>query len=236
MNTNEHHHDRPRLAFTLIEMLVVITIMAIVAAIVVSSGQSASIAKKKTQVKAELNRIATLIDNYQAKLNSFPPDNGLLVANTVNYSVYDAMAATNPLIYELIGATNTNSSMVVFNSINSANALPTSEYEAIFNRGGIANADNVEPHNFFQPGPSTKEYSYYASNAAPIVANPFICGLVVPAESTNHLPVSGVVGPNFFRYDSSTTNRHNLASYDLWAEFTIGNKGGIPIMITNGNW
>jgi hypothetical protein len=54
--------------------------------------------------------------------------------------------------------------------------------------------------------------------------------VLVPVEFTN------VLVPNFWHYDSSTTNRHNLGTYDLWAEFSIGSKGGRPILKTNGNW
>jgi len=41
---------------------------------------------------------------------------------------------------------------------------------------------------------------------------------------------------NFWHYDSSTINRHNMNSYDLWAEFSIGTKSGKLQILTNGNW
>ena len=225
MKTTGNHHIRPRQAFTLIEMITVITIMAIIAALVVSMGQHASQEKKMRAVDAEKNRLITMIDSYFAKLNYYPPDNGALVSNTLNLSFYDALAATNPLIYELIGATNTNTSLVVFNTSNNVSVLPASTYQSIFNRGGIANGDTLEPHNFYQPGPSTKEYAAYYTNS-----NPYVCGVLVPVEFTN------IQVANFWHYDSSTTNRHNLGTYDLWAEFSIGSKGGRPILKTNGNW
>jgi prepilin-type N-terminal cleavage/methylation domain-containing protein len=232
MKTTGHQHDRARRAFTLIEMLTVITIMGIIAALVVTMGQSASQAKKKTAVQAELKRLTVMIDSYQAKLNYYPPDNGGLISNTANFTLYDSMAATNPLIYELTGATNVDAGvahpqLLVFNSTNGNSNLTiqASAYSSVFNRGGIANADAAEPHNFFQPGPSSKEYANY--NTA---SSPPICGLLVPVEFTN------VLVPNFWHYDSSTTNRHNLATYDLWAEYSIGSLHGQRNLITNGNW
>jgi len=220
---------RPLQAFTLIEMITVITIMAIIAALVVTMGQHASQEKKIKAVDAEKNRIITLIDNYFAKLNYYPPDNGALISNTVNLSIYDALAATNPLMYELTGATNVDvgskPKLIVFNSTTTNLPILATVYASVFNRGGIANGDTLEPHNFFQPGPSSKEYGIYDSNSIPP-----ICGLLVPVEFTN------VQVSNFWHYDSSTTNRHNLASYDLWAEYSIGSKGGQPILKTNGNW
>lgn len=227
MKMTRQFEDRSRLAFTLIELLTVITIMGIVAALVVTMGQAAAQKKKITATDGEKHRLMTLIDSYHSKLNYYPPDNGALVSNTVNPLVYDAVAATNQLIYELIGATNVNGSLSVFNTSNSTSTLSGSAYQNVFNRGGIANADSTEPHNFFQPGPSSKEIGFYSPPSSP---QPAICGLLVPVELTN------VQIPNFWHYDSSTTNRHNLASYDLWAEFSIGNKSGHTVIITNGNW
>jgi prepilin-type N-terminal cleavage/methylation domain-containing protein len=229
MKTTGNHQDRSRLAFTLIEMLTVITIMAIVAALVVTMGQAASQKKKIAAVSGEMKRLTVMIDNYFNKLNYYPPDNGGLISNTVNLSIYDAMAATNPLIYELTGATNVNTgkqgTLLVFNSTNANLTILASTYAEVFNRGGIANGDTAEPHNFFQPGPSPKENApYYTGSTPPI------CGLLVPVEFTN------VQVHNFWHYDSSTTNRHNMTTYDLWAEYSIGSKSGRSILITNGNW
>ena len=62
------------------------------------------------QVAAGLNKYRNAIDDYQSKLNFFPPDNGNLagaplVAGTYT-STYDAISAVNPLIYELTGGSN----------------------------------------------------------------------------------------------------------------------------------
>jgi prepilin-type N-terminal cleavage/methylation domain-containing protein len=225
MNTNGNKHDRSRLAFTLIELLTVITIMGIVAALVVTMGKAASQKKKDMAVKADKSKLITMIDSYHAKLNYYPPDNGSNA--TASPSLYDGYTATNPLIYELFGATNTNSGayLIVFNSSSSAPNITSSDYSKVFNRGGIANGDATEPQNFFQPGPLPKEYAPYSTSSSPP-----ICGLIVPAElfpgKTN----------NFWHYDSSSANRHNMGSYDLWAEYSIGSKGGVPTIITNGNW
>jgi prepilin-type N-terminal cleavage/methylation domain-containing protein len=237
MNTQKNNQDRARLAFTLIEMLTVITIMSIVAALVVTMGQAASQKKKITAVNGEKAKLTTMIGNYYAKLNYYPPDNGALATNTIVFSNYDAMAATNPLIYELAGGTNLTENNVpylfVFNSSNSAALLPAPTYSNIFNRGGIANGDPSEPHDFFQPGPLPKEYNAYNSvgKQSPHAHSqaPLVCGLVVPADLYPNQT-------NFWHYDSSSTNRHNMDSYDLWAEFSIGSKNGQLTIITNGNW
>jgi prepilin-type N-terminal cleavage/methylation domain-containing protein len=212
-------------AFTLIELLTVIAIIAIVATMVVTMGQAAAQKKKIVAVEGIKRKLILMIGSYQAKLNYYPPDNGFLAS--VNYSTspsnYDAYAAKNPLLYELTGATNLNNgeTLAVFNT----NNLSAVAYSNVFNRAGVANGDALEPHNFFKPSPAPKEYAAYAvSGGVPI------CGLIAPTDLT-----PGNTN-NFWRYDSSSTNRHNLGSYDLWAEFYVGSKNGKLTMITNGNW
>ena len=104
-----------RHAFTLIEMLVVIAIIGIVAALVVNMNSGAQTAKRNAQVNGDKAKLTLLIDNYQSKLNFYPPDNGNLAANTPS-NYYDAMSATNPLLYELTGATNTNGNIILFDT------------------------------------------------------------------------------------------------------------------------
>jgi prepilin-type N-terminal cleavage/methylation domain-containing protein len=212
MNTKENTLDRSGLAFTLIELLTVIAIMAIIAALVVTMGQAASQKKKIMAVQADKNKLITMIDSYHAKMNYYPPDNGFLATYASNTNLYEGYSATNGLIYELFGATNTNAgaNFIVFNSTSNTPLIEGKNYTAVFNRGGIANGDASEPQNFFQPGPAPKEYApYVAGNNTTLP----ICGLIVPADlipgNTN----------NFWHYDASSANRHNMSSYDLWGDF-----------------
>jgi prepilin-type N-terminal cleavage/methylation domain-containing protein len=232
MNTKATKHDanKPdasRLAFTLIELLTVIAIMGIIAAMVVTMGAAASQKKKDASVEADKNKLITMISAYFAKLNYYPPDNGNLATASLNQ--YDNLAATNPLVYELVGASNINSgaNLIVFNSPNNNSTIKASEYASIFNRGGVANGDMVEPHSFFVPGPMPKEYAPYMAGSS---TSPAICGLIVPAT------LVGNNTNNFWHYDSSSSRRHNMQSFDLWAEYSIGSKGGVPTIRTNGNW
>ncbi len=230
MKTKLINNVRAALAFTLIEMLTVIAIIAILAAMVVSMGKTASQKKKIAMVTAQKIGLVAMIDNYHTKLNYYPPDNGNLAS--ANLITYDGFAATNPLLYELTGGTNLTTgrkfgSMIVFNSPNSNTTLPGITYANAFNRGGIANADPTEPHDFFQPGPKPNEIAYFPNFAT----NPLpVCGLIVP------VPLYSATANNFWHYDSSSTNRHNLTSFDIWAEYSIGSKNGQPIIVTNGNF
>jgi prepilin-type N-terminal cleavage/methylation domain-containing protein len=210
-----------RHAFTLIEMLVVIAIIAIVAALVVNMNVIAQAKKRQAQVEGDKQKLILMIDEYQSKLNFYPPDNGALATNPTPFANYDAVAAINPLIYELTGATNnpTNATILVFDGA----SIPTNTYGTLFNRASVANSNPDEPHNFFTP--QAKEYTNYSYT-------PNIWGLTVPVALTLNNPTAF----NFWHYDASSTNRHNLSSYDLWAEYISSSKGGSNVITTNGNW
>ena len=81
----------------------------------------------------------------------------------------------------------------------------------VFHRDGIANSQNAK--SFFAP----KESEHKAIQGDVQV-------LVVPVELN-----PGEINP--WRYDASSTNRHNKDSYDLWAEIRIGSE--LKII---GNW
>jgi prepilin-type N-terminal cleavage/methylation domain-containing protein len=216
-----------RHAFTLIEMLVVIAIIGIVAALVVNMNSGAQTAKRNAQVNGDKASLTLMIDNYHSKLNFYPPDNGSLISNTTPFAIYDAYAATNPLLYELTGATNNppnNPGMIqLFDGTN----VPQLTFEQTYGgRSAIANAvtdPTEQPPNFFQPGPQPKEYTNYNAGSP-------LKGLLVPVPIVANSPI------NFWHYDASSANRHNLSSYDLWAEYITGSKNGSNIITTNGNW
>jgi prepilin-type N-terminal cleavage/methylation domain-containing protein len=214
-----------RHAFTLIEMLVVIAIIGIVATLVISMNVGAQVAKRNTMVNADKMKLTGMIANYQSKLNYYPPDNGNLA--TTNLAYYDATAAVNPLIYELTGATNNytnnNGNILTFDGT----IIPSNIFYTVFGRTGVANSSTDEPRNFFQPLPQPKEYTNYPSGVSAGATN--VWGLVVPVTLS---PGS----TNFWHYDCSTTNRHNMSSYDLWAEYSIGSRNGTNLIVTNGNW
>jgi len=217
---------KKRHAFTLIEMLVVIAIIGIVAALVVNMNAGAQAAKRNAQVNADKSKLMTMINNYQSKLNFYPPDNGSLAATNLAY--YDATAAINPLLYELTGATNTTNGYI--QAFDGTTNVSTNIYYQVFVRQSVANSNPDEPHNFFQPGPQPKEYTNYYPNSTPGLN---VWGLLVPVSMVSP---TGTPITNFWHYDSSSTNRHNLSGYDLWAEYLIGTKNGSNIIMTNGNW
>ncbi len=205
--------QRNIVAFTLIEMLVVIGIIAILAAMITGVAIRVAEAKKIKRVEAEKNRLLTVIEAYQAQMGSFPPDNG---NNVKDKASDDRMsAATNQLFYELTGPSYdaANNQYTAFDS----SIITSNQYFTAFNRNGVLNS--IEPKRFYTPPPKPLDYK---SNFVAAAANANV--LIVPVDFQGN-PM------NPWHYDSSSTNRHNSESFDLWAVFTVGSK-----TVTNGNW
>jgi prepilin-type N-terminal cleavage/methylation domain-containing protein len=87
--------------FSLIELLALIAIVGIVAALVISLNSAAAAAKRRGMVDAQKYRLLAAIDNYQSKLNFYPPDNGNLASTNAAY--YDSTAAINFDAFESSG-------------------------------------------------------------------------------------------------------------------------------------
>jgi prepilin-type N-terminal cleavage/methylation domain-containing protein len=204
--------QRKFFAFTLIEMLVVIAIIGILSAIITSVGVRVAEKRKLSRVDAEKHRLLAVIENYQQEKGSYPPDNGLLKGAT---DPDRPLAATNQLFYELTGPTwdEGNKQYTAFDG----SIIQSNEYYNAFNRVGVANS--IEPKMYFKPPPKAGDYkSNFVANAQNVNV------LMVPVDLQNNIM-------NPWRYDASSSLRHNSGSFDLWAVFSVGNK-----LVTNGNW
>lgn len=207
---------RKDFAFTLIEMLVVIGVIALLSAMIIGVAIRAAEAKKIKRVEAELQRLDVAIASYQSQLGSFPPDNG----NNVNDALTDnrMSAATNQLFYELTGPICIDPKVPnpIYQAFDNS-MVKSNEYFRAFNRNGVLNS--IEPRKFYNPPPKATDYRKgFIANA------PNVNVLMVPVDFQGNVN-------NPWRYDSSSTNRHNNGSFDLWAVYTVGNK-----VKTNGNW
>ncbi|MFM7555193.1 MAG: type II secretion system protein, partial [Verrucomicrobiota bacterium] len=61
-------------AFTLLELLVVMSIIGILAGMVVGLAPAAATKMKESRVRAELAQLVTLIEAYKARFGVYPPD------------------------------------------------------------------------------------------------------------------------------------------------------------------
>ena len=68
-------HPALKRAFTIIELLMVIAIMAVVAGLIVGLASVSGDSKKIKRTEAELAKLVTLIEQYKTKVGVYPPDN-----------------------------------------------------------------------------------------------------------------------------------------------------------------
>jgi len=177
---------------------------------------------------ATVNRLTLMIENYHDKLGFYPPANaGNSTASTP--AAYAASTAQNQLLYELTGCSlvSTSGGVAIYRAIDGTTVSSTALATA-YGRGGFANANPDEPHDFYYPQLKPSDYALYSP---PLVPGVVLNGLVVTVPGTN------AAAANFVHYDSSSPNRRNPGTFDLWVEYSGGTgTNGLPIILTNGNW
>lgn len=253
LNTSVAVGRRSSRAFTLVEVLVVIAIIGVLAGLIVNLAPGAIRKKRDAVVEAQKQALTTMIESYKEKFGSYPPGNGYMPVQgylnpggTINKS-YDAYARTNTLLYELTGATPISSAttpIYQYSALGGSNVLRYAFYTNMLGVGGIVNS--LERQNFY--GKNLRLRTSMAGKPddqiRPIAPDPSkltdpnagILVLLVPAPlewdptAASLVPISKDF-VNAWRYDCTSTNRHNLDSYDLWAVYSSGKQ-----IITNGNW
>ena len=205
-------------AFTLIELLIVIAIIGVLAAMIIPIAGAVNRAKIKSLAGTELSQIETAIESYKAKNGVYPPD-CIAPLSTPAIPIY-----VNQLYYELLGTTLDNGG-VFYTTKDGSSQINVADVPLTFGVGvgGFVN--------------STKG----AGGDEGTVATPFITGLKpgqigtngvakilvcsVPWPKDNAWQPSGVAGSgqNPWRYVSSNPT-NNASSFDLWVDVIIGGK------------
>ena len=228
-------------AFTLIELLTVISIIGIIAGLLVGLAPLASRRMKETKVRAEMQEIIMLIDSYKAKYGVYPPDGLKYVSN-----VEIGSDAIHPLFYELSGVVAYVPMLMgkpdapgYYISPNRNEILTSADAQALFNKDGIVNstpADVTTPTIDASPNArahllrhsfKTSQFANYTTNGH--TATLLLVGVPWPANDPNQ-PLPGNPGLNPWHYVSSRPLQ-NPNSYDLWATIKAGKQ-----IVTIGNW
>lgn len=239
-------------AFSLIELLVVISIIAVLAGLVVGVAPVAGKRMREARIRAELAALVTAIESYKAKYGVYPPDNYNPTTRTTN-------PVLNPLFYELTGVlVDNNPANPRLLTADDGLAIKPETFLQFFGREGVLNsipripvADPVQQNRLdrdqkrklvrreFKPGqfaeifrgrtdPGYVDLEVLAVGFATDASGKKGSGFPWPLQQA--APVPSNPGLNPWRY-VSTNPTNNPGRFDLWAEIRDKNRTNIV-----GNW
>lgn len=195
-------------AFTLIEMLVVIAVIAILAGIIIGVLPAAQGRSIRSRVKTDMNAIETAINTYKQKHNFYPPDN-------------PKDHGQPPLYYELTGTTNSNAGAnVQYYSRSTHEVFTQNEVQGLFGIPGFLNTGTAEDESGVE--------NFYRAKAPRYREMPAANGL--PAFKVLVAPRDGPDKQLAVWHYVKTGATNNVGEYDLWAEIDIG---GDKVVINN---
>ena len=212
-------------AFTLVELLVVISIIGIIAAMSVGAIRSASMKRDQSAVEAQKAKLILALEDYKGKFGSYPPDNAAWASTNAHW---------NPLAYELGGMRRSG---VDFLSESDLSHVVTRAMIASY--FGLAVGQTVAETGLLNatPSPTVRGKSFlllkggsgktadYVLITNGVPGMPPVMLLKVAAEHPT-------LSENVWRYRSYPANGHNPKSYDLWAEI----KKSTGTTNTISNW
>jgi prepilin-type N-terminal cleavage/methylation domain-containing protein len=212
---NQVYHRRPG-AFTLMELLIVISIIAILAALIFPVGAALKNKAALNKAKAEVKQVAELIEQYKLQYGYYPPDHQ---TNPGVDPIY------NTLYFELVGSTY-DAANSLYTSLDGAAKISAAECGnllGISGPGSILNAtksasEEAKPAKPFLREIKPGRYYEYASGSSTIRL--LTCSVPWSDRVAPIIPAAPTVNP--FRYIKSSTN--NPGGFELWVDVIAGGK------------
>lgn len=206
----------PRAAFTLVELMIVIGIIAVLAAMIFPAG---AVIKRKAalgKARTELKQLELAIAAYKTRAGFFPPD------NRQNF-------ALNPLFFELKGTKLVGNS---YTTLDSRLTMPSADVSVAF-AGGVSgfvnctrgSGDEGVPAQDYLKDLKPGQYAVGTLGGKKLVL--LTCSVQwnkdLPAVVAGFTPDDAGLYPNPWRYNSSNPT-NNPGQFDLWVDIISGGK------------
>jgi prepilin-type N-terminal cleavage/methylation domain-containing protein len=204
---------RPRLAFTLMELLIVISIISILAGLIIPAAIGIKNKSALNKAKSELRRVAEAIDRYKIRFGYYPPS-----------------SANNPwrnsLYFELMGSKRDGNRFTSLDgAANITDSLIYSEFgvgDAASQKGSISNCtksndEESKPAEKLLTEAKSNQYYQYTSGGSTLRL--LVCSVALPENGPRPLAIPRV---NPWAYLKNGTN--HPGSYDLWVDVVVAGK------------
>jgi prepilin-type N-terminal cleavage/methylation domain-containing protein len=211
-------------AFSLVELLVVISIIVILAALTFPVVGAVKRAQTLHRARAELTQVETAIEHYNHKLGYYPPDNPLPSANW----------AINQLYYELLGSFFTNDAGVAYYQTLDGSARIINSAAAFTAAFGVGIPPVTGFMNCARPGSGDdtpgavkflndlKPGQFLAiTNGVSVTPVCSVLGTALDGPLVYEDGLGGRLNP--WRYNSFSPH-YNPKSFDLWVDIAVGSK------------
>jgi prepilin-type N-terminal cleavage/methylation domain-containing protein len=191
-------------AFTLTELLIVISIMGILAALILPVGKSIREKAAKSRARTELMKVDMAINAYKARMGHFPPD------NTNN-------PALSPLYYELVGCKLVGGQ---YQTLTGIGAIQSADLPSFFQNPLLTGFVNVGGSGDDNSAAAVSFLKELTPAQFMVITNNNVPGAVLCTTLAGPVML-GTANP--FRYNCSSPS-NNINSYDLWVDLLIGGK------------
>jgi prepilin-type N-terminal cleavage/methylation domain-containing protein len=107
-------HFRKQGAFTLIELLIVVAIIAILAAIAVPNFLEAQTRAKVSRAKSDMRTLATALESYYVDNNNYVPSSTVSDTDGANSAFLNTPTSVDPLVEDIVNQWITNNTVIKY--------------------------------------------------------------------------------------------------------------------------